>query len=108
MFARYNTPAHKQAGKVDVIDLVGEDNDAYIGNQARIVRKSGGTVVAAWGDDGWSRHGRVLSLLRQHGGDVWCFGTSENPGRTSSGFPNHPAQRGAVGRSAEAVVLKRY
>jgi hypothetical protein len=108
MFARYNTPRHKQADKVDVFDLVGKDNDQHISAEARVVRERGGTIVAAWGADGWSRHGRVRSLLCQHADELWCFGTEDTEGRTANGFPNHPGRQGALRVHPGAVVLKRF
>jgi hypothetical protein len=108
MFARYNTPRHRQADKVDVFDLVGRDNDHHISAQSRVVRENGGTIVAAWGADGWSRHGHVRSLLCQHGDELWCFGTKDSEGRTANGFPCHPGRQGALRVHPEAVVLKRF
>ena len=108
MFARYNTPHHKQAREVDVRDLVGEDNDHHISAQARDVCERGGTIVAAWGTDGWSRHGRVRSLLCQHADELWCFGTRDTEGRTKYGFPCHPGRQGALRVRPGAVVLKRF
>lgn len=109
MFARYDTPSHQRAHKVDLFDLIGEDNDQHIRAEALKIQERGGTIVAAWGDSGWSRHGRVRSLLCEHAKKLWCFGTKDSDGQTANGFPYHPGRRGALrGVSPEAVVLKPF
>jgi hypothetical protein len=108
MFARFNKTKHKRANEVEVFDLVGKNNDQHISAVAREVHERGGTVVAAWGVDGWSRHGRVRSLLSEHAPQLWCLGRKDNEGRTERGFPNHPAQRGAIGGKADAVEFRRF
>jgi hypothetical protein len=105
MFAKWPTPRHMQVDRVRSFDLVGIENDQHVCDQARTVRDDGGTVVAAWGGDGWSRHGRLLVLLGGETEGIWCFGTASSTGRTGAGFPNHAALRGV---RAEAVVLKRF
>jgi hypothetical protein len=108
LFARYETPRDKQADRVDVFDLVGKDNDRHISAEARVVSERGGTIVAAWGADGWSRHGRVRSLLCQRADELWCFGTKDRDGRTANGFPCHPGRQGALRVQPGAVALKRF
>ena len=81
LFSSWPTTKHREAAiACRLRDAVNPANDAHIAEQAKRVRESGGTVVAAWGNDGWSRHSQVLSLL---GRDVRCFGTrgGESKGR---------------------------
>lgn len=104
MFARRPTPNHKQdAADLMFVDAVG-DNDTWIAREDGRIRKRRGTVAVAWGADGWSRHGKVLSLL---GGEVWCFGTTR-PLRKGSpdhrGFPLSASRP----RVAETATFERY
>jgi hypothetical protein len=96
MFARRPMPSHRRAAlNLEFVDPVG-DNDAWISREAETVRVRRGTVVAAWGGDGWSRHGIVLSLL---GGAVCCFGMTQALEAGGIGFPLS-ASRSRVDESA--------
>jgi hypothetical protein len=96
MFARWPTPNHFERA-LTCRELTGPENDRHISEKAKDVRRTtGGRIVAAWGDDGWSRHADVLSLLCD---EVWCFGT------TNRGFPSHAALRGIT---AHQVTLQRF
>jgi hypothetical protein len=105
MFAKWPTPNHSQASQVKHRNLIGPANDQHIRNEAQKVRDKGGTIVAAWGGGGWSRHGKVLSLLCGEGDEVMCFGTAKTDGKTEGGFPVHASLRPVAARN---VVLKRY
>jgi len=100
MFARRPMPNHRRAAAdFDFVDAVG-DNDVWIQREARKVRRRRGTVAVAWGGDGWSRHGKVLSLL---GSEVWCFGTTKPLTRPASGGRGFPlsASRSRVAETAK-------
>jgi hypothetical protein len=100
MFARRPMPNHKRAAAdLDFVEAVG-DNDPWISREARTVRRRGGTVALAWGGDGWSRHGKVLSLL---GGEAWCFGTTK-PASGGRGFPLSASRS----RVVETAKLEPY
>lgn len=111
MFAAWPTPDHRQTSLgLQVLDLVGPGNDRHICQQAQKVRDKDGTVAIAWGNDGWSRHARVLSLI---GDPVMCFGltrprdrtTEKAKGKTNAGFPLHASLRGIA---AEDVTLQPF
>jgi len=72
------------------------ENDRHVDSQAHRVRESGGTIVVAWGNDGWSRHADMLALL---GRDVHCFGL------TDAGFPRHASMRGVA---PNRVAIRPY
>lgn len=106
MFAKWPMPNNTKASRVQkIFDLVGPENDDHIRAEARKVRDDGGTVVAAWGNAGWSRHGQVLALLGHDVEEVWCFGSSESTGKTDAGFPRHAALRDTL---AKDVLLKPF
>jgi hypothetical protein len=107
MFAKFPVPRHNCAHTVEPFeDLVGPANDSRIQREAARVRAAKGTIVVAWGDDGWSRHGRMLSILRKGDDELWCFGTPRAAsGKTGAGFPNHASLRRC---SARNVQLRRY
>ena len=93
VFAAWPTTDHAAAAvSGDLVNPVGRENDRHIRDQASRVREAGGTTVAAWGDDGWSRHAEVISLL---GPDVQCFG------KTGKGFPMHASLRGIAARDVK-------
>jgi len=104
MFARRPMPNHKRAAAdLDFVEAVG-DNDAWISREARKVRRRRGTVAIAWGGDGWSRHGKVLSLL---GGEVWCLGMTKPLTKPASGGRGFPLST-SRSRVAEAAKLVPY
>lgn len=112
LFSRWPTSDHRDAViNRSLVDLVGPANDQYIGECATEVRGLRGTIVAAWGNDGWSRHAEVLSRLGPH---VHCFGTQrferkngwrQKPleGWTGSRFPRHASLRGIPPKVVEIV-----
>lgn len=114
LFAAWPTANHREAAIAGrLLDAVGPDNDRHIKEQATRVRESGGKIVAAWGNDGWSRHSQVLSLL---GDEVHCFGTSRFArkgqerksslhGWTEERFPRHASLRGI---RPEKVEIQAY
>lgn len=106
--------SHTKARNVNVEDLIGPDNNARIEAMAREVRDLCGTIVVAWGDGGWSRHGTMLRLLGYPNDDVWCFATRDegDKGKTDNEFPCHPSPQGSLRRVRKAkphqVVLKKF
>jgi hypothetical protein len=83
---------------VNVIDPIGKaENDSHIAERAWQARKTGASVVVAWGDTGFSRpklradlrgrDARVLAYL-QSNGPVFCIG------QNADGTPTHPVARG--------------
>ena len=93
MYARYDMAQHKKATNAAIHDLLGDSNEAWIVRQACEIRANNGRIVLAWGDDGWTRHGRMLELLTAESDELWCLGTSEknDTGVTGKGgFPRHP------------------
>jgi Protein of unknown function (DUF1643) len=114
MFSQWPTSNHRHAA-IDrlLANAVGPENDKHIAKQAAEVRHAGGRIVAAWGNDGWSRHHEVLSLL---GGDVRCFGTTRwferkeqghakpRHGWTDDRFPRHASLRGIPPEAVETEI----
>jgi hypothetical protein len=112
MFSRYGVQGHRKAHEVaDADDLVGTDNDRWIRDEARKAREQDGTIVVAWGNDGWSRHGCMLGLLVVDDHDeLWCFAPRERTdgsGVTKNGFPFHPSPIGALPHTDPAQVVLR-
>lgn len=112
---RAPSAGHTRATNVDVEDLVGPCNDDVIEECAAEVRRAGGKIVAAWGAGGWSRHGKVLRLVRKNDEELWCFGTKDSAGKTREGFPYHPSAQGylrrkkhGLGATPADVVLKPF
>lgn len=110
MFARYHTPRHKQADRVDVFDLVGKDNDQHISAEARVVSEKGGTVVAAWGSGRLeSPRARAVAALRARRRTLVLRHRGQGrPNRKRVPMPPRPtrsATRETWGRGAEALLL---
>ncbi len=101
MFSRWPTPDHRDAAiNPLLVDVVDPANDQCTREWTMRVRESGGTIVAAWGNDGWSRHTEVLSHtgadphLDPSGGRYGLGSTS----LVASGAPNNASMRLTLSR----------
>jgi hypothetical protein len=111
MFAIGPTPSHRRSAiALECLDAIEPANDRHIGKQGHAVRDRGGRIAVAWGNDGWSRHADVLTLLGYPDQEVWCFGTKKAKGKkpgegwTADGFPRHASLRGVPPGAVELVL----
>lgn len=67
-------------------DPVGPDNDHWIESHLLIVKKYGGVVIVAWGNDGkhMNRDAAMMDMLDRMEIKPLCFGVNQN------GTPKHP------------------
>jgi hypothetical protein len=65
---------------------VGPDNDYWLLEMAKIRRRQGAVIVAAWGNHGIyrNRHQHILNLFQDAGITLHCLGL------TKTGQPKHP------------------
>ena len=82
------------------LDPVGPRNNTILKQVLTRAVRSGGTVVAGWGNGGdhLGRAHEVARLCHQWGVDLKCFAT------TQAGWPRHPLARGAHRIPADAPL----
>lgn len=79
----YRATDPNELKRPEVIDPVGEWNDAAIARAVTLARSLGGRVIAGWGSHATSVH-RARHVADLIGGPIYCLGT------TRGNHPRHP------------------